>query len=176
MVVTLSLVLGATAGVLRILDALPGRLRHEPPGVRRVASVEDAERVVGARLWLPAYFPDSLRWPPATVTVHAGPPPAVTLAFEDAAGEVVLLLVESLARRLAAPPPAPAAPQVLQVRPVVIGDAEATLSRFVGHDGRVWHDLAWTLDGRSLVLRSRGPAEDLVRIGGSIRSRGGREP
>ena len=175
-VVTLTLVLGATAGALRLLDTLPSRLRHEPPGVRRVATVADAEQAVGERIWLPAYFPDTLKWPATSVTVHAGPPPTVTLAFSGPGDEVVLLMVESTARRLATSLPAPRARDMLDVRSVVVDGVEATLSRFVGDDGRVWHDLAWTRDGRTIVLRSRGPADELLRMAASIRPRGGREP
>jgi hypothetical protein len=176
MAVTLSLVLGATAGVLRLLDVLPGRLRQEPSGVSRVVSVADAERVMGARVWLPAYFPDTLRWPATAVTVHPGRPRAVTLAFADASGEVVLLLVESLSPSAAIPPPLPARGQLLYEGPVTIGDASATLSRFVGDDGRVWHDLVWSRDGRTLAMRARGPVEELVRVAASVRPRAGREP
>lgn len=175
-VVSLSLVLGATAGALRILDALPARLRHDEPGVRRVASVADAERVLGASVWMPAYFPDTLRWPATAVAVHAGPPPAVTVAFADGAGDVAVIIVESLATAAVIPPVLPPQGTMLQVRSITVNEAEATLSRFIGLDGRVWHDLAWSRDGRTLVLRSRGPVEDLLRMAGSIRPRAGREP
>ncbi len=168
---TLALVIGATAAVLRAVDGLPAYLGGARRGEERFDSVEAVERRLGERLWLPSYFPDSLRWPPAGIRVHAGPPPSVVLTFTDRGGEPLLLLVQSL-RGFGTPPPElfPGG-GVLQTVTVPLHGAPAALSRVVDGDGRVWHELGWSTGDRRVVLRFRGPVAELLRIGESVRGR-----
>ncbi|HSB36725.1 MAG TPA: hypothetical protein VLH41_07590, partial [Thermoanaerobaculia bacterium] len=54
--------LGAVAAVsalLLVLDAIPSLVLGGTRGVRVHPSVEEAERVLGARLLVPAYFPET---------------------------------------------------------------------------------------------------------------------
>src|SRR5947209_1967239 len=78
--VSLALVAGAAAAALRGLDRLPDLL-GEPAAGRPFTSVVAVERRVGARLLLPAYFPDTLQWPAARIRVIGHRPALVVLAF-----------------------------------------------------------------------------------------------
>ncbi|MBI4011441.1 MAG: hypothetical protein HY359_03960 [Candidatus Rokubacteria bacterium] len=166
---TLALVMGATAAVLRAVDTLPAYLGGAGRGVERFDSVEAVERRLRERLWLPSYFPDTLRWPPAGIRLHTGPPPSVVLTFGDRGGEPRLVVFQSLGG-LGAPPPEPLpGGRVLQTVTVPLHDAPAALSRVLDRDGRVWHELGWSTGDRRVVLRSRGPVAELLRMGESVR-------
>jgi len=164
---TLALVLGAAAAMLAGLDAVPGWLRGEPRGVRRVASIYEAERVLRARLMLPSFFPDTYRWPPSSVRVRREDGGAVALAFDARDGAPALLLAETVSGtgELAAPLLPESA--VIQRQSAALGEG-ATLSRIVSEDGTLWNELEWTGGGRRFVLRGRGPLDVLMRMARSI--------
>lgn len=169
-IVTVAAVLGVTGGLLRAADSLPALLRGRE-GVAYLPSIEAAERTLGERLWLPAYFPDTFAWPPTVVAVHRGPPPFVTLTFADRAGEPVLVVSQSLGSGAPAlPGPLPSARVLHRVTVRLHGD-EAMLARVVGRDGRTWHDLAWEMHGRRLSLLARASADEVLRMASSVRGR-----
>ena len=167
---TLSLVMGATAAVLRAVDALPAYLGGAARGVERFHSVEEVERRLRERLLLPSYFPDTLRWPPARIRLHTGPPPSVVLTFADRGGEPWLVVFQSFGALGTPPPQLLPAGRVLQTVTVPLHGTQAALSRVLDGDGRLWHELGWSTGERRIVLRSRGPVDELLRMGESVRS------
>lgn len=164
----LVLVLGGAAGALAALDAVPAWIAGEPRDVRRCASVEEAERRLRARLLVPGYFPDTLRWPPRSVRVVLGAPPGAALELDGVDGSPRLLLVQA-ARPGEAParllPPATG----LDAVPVALRGATGTLRRVVGPDGQVWQEIAFAPGGRQVVLRLRGTVEEAVRMARTTR-------
>jgi len=67
--------------VLRVADWMPALAGGEPRGARRFESVQDLERATGVRVLLPAYFPDTLGWPPARVRLALAHPPVASVRF-----------------------------------------------------------------------------------------------
>lgn len=172
-VVTLGLVAGATAGILRGLDAVATYLQGDQRGVKRYRSVEDVERKVGMRLLLPAYFPDSLQWPPAAVRLSSAPPQAVALSFTGReAGAERLVIVQTLGPPASLPPELVPAARTLHATPIRLDDVEATLSRITGAGGEIWHEIVFERAGRQVVLRFAGPVEELLAMARSMRGRG----
>lgn len=164
-VATLVLVVGTAAVLLRALDAVPRYLLGEPRGIRAYASVEEAERRVRARLYLPAYFPDTIRWPPTAVRVESGPPPAVALTFVGREeGAEVLLILQRLDRAPRRPSRLLPAAATLQTATVVLREARGEVARVATADGRVWHDITWPVGDRTMTLRFRGDLEDGLRM------------
>jgi hypothetical protein len=159
------LVVGTTALLLRALDAVPRYLLGEPRGIRAYATVEEAERRVKARLFLPAYFPDTIRWPPAAVRVDSGPPRAVGLTFvARQGGDDLLFILQSFGdtrRHSSRLLPAAVA---LQTTTVAIREATGEVTRVATEDGRVWHDITWPVGGRSITLRFRGALDEALRM------------
>jgi hypothetical protein len=135
------------------------------------ASIEDAERALGARIWMPAYYPDELRWPPRRVEVSAARPTtvAVRIAGRDGSGER-LALVQTVGAHVP-PPPALLPPgERMETTPVALGGRQATLARvLVG--SRELHDLWWDQDGRRVTIRYSGPVDRLLLIAGSLERR-----
>jgi hypothetical protein len=172
MLVALGWVVATTALVLAGLGALPGLIAGEPREVRTVASVEIAERNLGAGLALPSYFPAHLGWPPARIRVAGGKGGSVELTFRQRAdgGDQLQLLQ---ATSTDSPIPAIFEPpgSELASSPTTVAGRPARLSRrTIG--GEVWHQLSWERDGRQMVLRTRGDVDELFRIARSAHRRG----
>lgn len=163
----LLVVMAAAAALLAALDGVPSWLAGEARDVRRARTVDEVQRRLRARLVLPAYFPARLAWPPERIRYVAARPGAVALWVDARQGGPALLMAQTLGRgelpdRLV--PPA----QPLDASPVVVGAAQGRLSRVV-EDGEVCLQVTWQQDGRSLLLRSRGTVEELLRMARSAR-------
>lgn len=165
------LVMAVAAASLVALDHVPTVLAGTPRGVRAYPSIEEAERAIRARVWMPGYYPDELAWPPARVDVSPGSPPAVAVRITGRDGVAHrLVIVETLSpepRALAGLLPAG---ELMGTNVVTLAGHAAVLSRvLVGT--REWHDLSWTQAGRAITLRYAGPVDRLMLIAGSLARR-----
>jgi hypothetical protein len=171
-------VVGIAAVVLKGLDHVPTVLAGTPRAARVYRSIEDAERAAGARVWMPGYYPDDLRWPPRRVEVAHTRPPAVAVRVAGADGDADrLAIVQTLGGQAAPPPALLPAGRPMQATPVTLGTHEATLTRVL-LGTRELHDIAWSQGGRRITLRFAGPVDRLLLIAGSLerlaRERGAR--
>jgi hypothetical protein len=166
-VAALAAVMAAAAVALAALDAIPAWLGGDARDVRRARTVDEVERRLRTRLVLPAYFPARLAWPPQRIRFVVGPPGAVGLWVDARAGGPSLLLAQTLARGALPDRIVPEA-QELDRSPVAVGAAQGRLSRVV-EDGEVRWQLAWEQGGRSLLMRSRGSVDELLRMARSAR-------
>jgi len=162
-------VIAGSALVLHAIDAIPGLLTGDAKGVVRYASIEGAERAFGERLALPAFFPDTLRWPPDVVRFHAAPPVAVALSFRGRDGEADRLAIFEARGALASiPMQLMPAGRVLHRVAVPVKEGEATLYRVQMPDGSTRNDFVWHRDDLALALRYAGPADELLSIALSV--------
>jgi len=164
----LVVVVGMAALLLSALDAVPSWVAGEPRDVRRVSSVEEAERRLRVRLFLPGYFPQTIEWPPSTVRVVAGRSGGAALAFDGRSGGHYMLLAQA-ARSPEVPPRLLPPATVLDESPVWLQGQRVSLRRIVGPDGTVWRELAWQAGERGLVLRSRGSVDEMLKMARSAR-------
>lgn len=170
-----ALVVGAAAGLLRLLAAVPGLLQpcpHAAPG--RWESLARAERELGVEIWVPAYLPAGAAWPPRRIRCMGDDPLTVLLVVElgAAAAGASLYLTQALG-------PAPFFPQgprsgvPTEAAPVAV-DGEGILRVERGPDGRTWREVSWTHRGRRLSVRAPLDAEEILRVVRSIRPAAGR--
>lgn len=171
MLATLFWVLSATAATVAALGALPGWIAGEGAGVRRVASLDEAERRLGARLVLPGYFPDRLAWPAAEIRVAGGRHGSASLVFHDLAGEPALQLLEATEEGGSVAAPLLAGTTVLDTRRTAVETRPATLASVLVNGAR-WHQLTWYPGRRAVVLRGRGELDELFLIARSVHGRG----
>jgi hypothetical protein len=172
MLATLAWVVATTAILLAALGAIPGRIVGEARGVRRAATVEEAERRAGAALFLPAYFPQRLVWPPSEVRLAGGRGGSVRLVFRSRdAREGPITLLQSVAAGEEIAPELLGDRRVLQVSRTTVGKRPAEIATVL-HGGESWRELSWQVDGRALILRSRGDVDELYRMAHSARREG----
>ena len=172
MLATLFWVVAATVAVVAGLGALPRWLARDARAPDAPVSVAEAERRLGASLFLPAFYPDRLSWPPAEVRVSGGRGGSARLRFRPRdAGDAPVVLIQS------AEPGEPVRPDLLGDRRVLsrsrtrVGDWPAEFSSVLV-DGEGWQELSWEVDGRSIVLRSQGDVEEMYRMAHSVRREG----
>jgi len=172
MLAALGWVVAATAVTLAGLGALPDWIAGEPREVRTAATLELAERSLGAGLALPSYFPAHLGWPPARIRIAGGVGGAVELTFrERAGGGDQLQLLQATTPGAPFPPDLEPSGTELSSSPATVASRPARLSRRT-IDGEIWQQLAWERDGRKMVLRTRGDVEELFRMARSAHRRG----
>jgi hypothetical protein len=165
-------VLSATVGSLALLGVLPVWLGGDE-GPVHVATVQEAERRLGARVLVPGYFPASLAWPPVEIRVAGGRHGSVLLGFAARGGGHPVEMLQAIE------PGAPIASELLEGRtvlrssPATVDGRPATLSDVLSGGTRT-HELAWELQGRAMVLRSAGDVEELFRMAKSAHREGGR--
>jgi hypothetical protein len=174
MLVTLLWVTGAAAATLAFLGAVPARVAGEARGVRRVRTLDDAERILGHRLAVPAYFPARLAWPPAELRVAGGRRGSAAMEIRERdGGAPAIEIVQATEAGV------PIAPVLLEGRSVlresrtVVGTRPATLADVL-HGGSTWRELAWDVDGRAVVLRTRGELDEAYRMARTLRREGPR--
>jgi hypothetical protein len=163
------LVAAGFAVVLKAADHVPALVAGTPYGARIYRTVGEAERAVGARLWVPVDVPRSIDWPPARIDAWPGPPPSVVIrAHGRADGRERLVVAQSIG----APVPTPAhllePLQELMTVDVQVGGHTATLTRGLASSGQLLHDLSWTAGARRVTIRYTGPVEELLRIAASV--------
>ncbi len=173
MLASLVWVLGATTAAIAVLGAMPRWMTGDSRAVRGVTTIQEAERRLGARVLVPGYFPDHLAWPPAEIHVAGGRRGSVRLAFAARDGGPGVEMLE------ATRDDEPIAPDLLRDRTVLrtdrtsLGSVPATISDVIV-DGRAAREIAWTLHGRAMILRSAGDLDELFRMARSAHREGGR--
>ncbi len=171
MLATFVWVAGATVVTVAVLGALPGWITGDRGTVRWAATVQDAERRLGARILVPGYFPDRLDWPPKSIQVAGGRRGSVRLDLSARHGPDLHILQATGEGE-------PIAPELLTNRTVLrtsratVLAHPATLSDVLV-DGTLHRELAWEVQGRAIILRSSGDVEELFRMARTSHREGG---
>lgn len=158
----------AAAAALRVADAVPRVLLDLPRGVARPADLASLERESGRRMPLPAYFPDSLAWPPAEVRLHSGGSAAIWCRQRPAGGLALILATAPPGERAIAAAVLPSAAELQRER-APLGGVPASVSRVRDRDGAVWQQVEWRTSRQIILLRYRGTLDELLKIAGSVR-------
>jgi hypothetical protein len=163
---SLLLVVGGLALCAAGLGQVP-LLGRPDPRPHPVRTMQEAEEVLGARLLLPAYFPDAFAWPPAGLTAGRRPSPWVAMAVARRDGGRGIVVAQAIGRD----PPAPrAAGRLVRREAVAVGDGAAELE-VRADGGRETAALRWRHGERRLLLAGPERPETLLRIATAMRPR-----
>lgn len=140
----------------------------------RAATLEDAERRLGARIPVPGYFPSRLAWPPADIHIAGGRRGSAALTFEAHDGGPPVALVQSLTAGEPIDPELLRNRSVVTERPTRVAARPAALASVLV-DGLSWHELSFEVGGRAVLLRTRSDdLEELIRMAKTMHVEGGR--
>lgn len=166
-VLPLVTVMGITAVALGTLKMVPPLLREEPS--REYGSIEEAGWALGQSISIPAYFPDYLAWPPASIVVQRQPNLEARLLFRSRWEGAEVLWIRQIPSRIEPPTPFfPQPVQVLERRTVALREAQGTLLVARAEDGTLYRHLGWISGDRYLEVTTRYPEEELLTMGRSM--------
>lgn len=161
------LVVASAAFGLRAVDAVPRLVLGVPRGVVRAPDLEQLDRESGRRMPVPAYFPDSIEWPPAEVRMHSGGSAAIWCRQRPAGGMALIVATAPPGRREIAAAVLPASVD-LQREAASLGARAAVISRVRDADGAVWQQAQWQTPAQIILIRYRGTLDELLKIAGSV--------
>ena len=164
--VWLFVVASATFG-LRVVDAVPRLALGVPRGVVRAADLAQLDRESGRRMPVPAYFPDSIEWPPAEARMHSGGSAAIWCRQRPAGGMALIVATAPPGMREIAAAVLPASVD-LQREGASLGARPAVISRVRDADGAVWQQVQWQTPAQIILVRYRGTLDELLKIAGSV--------
>jgi hypothetical protein len=155
--------------VLKAADRVPALIAGTPHGARVYRTVAEAERAVGATLWVPTELPQSVDWPPVRIDAWPGPPMSLVIRAKGRADARERLAVAQSIGAPALPPALLLEPlQELMTVRVPLGGHTATLTRGLASSGLLLHDLSWTAGTRRVTIRYAGPVEELLLLAASL--------
>jgi hypothetical protein len=158
----------AAAAALRVADAVPRALLDVPRGVVRLPDLASLERESGRRMPMPAYFPDSLEWPPAEVRLHSGGSAAIWCRQRPAGGLALVLATAPPGTRSIAASVLPPAVELQRER-ASLGAGPASVSRVRDQNGALWQQVEWETPRQIILLRYRGTLDELLKLARSVR-------
>ena len=162
MLIPLVLTVGFVALILRILALVPPWL--QPEGPRSFATVEEAERALGLRVTLPAYFPDYLVWPPARITGQHEPYPQLSISFlSREKGTEALWLVRAVPETREQLPHLIVPADIRETGPFVVGDLAGTRIVALG-GGIIYYQFSWWQEDQYMVIATTYPEEELLSM------------
>jgi len=161
------LVMAGAVAALRVADALPAAALGMPRGVRRFATLGDLQRTAGRRMPIPAYYPQTIEWPPSEQRFFPGGSAAIWC--RQRSDGVPWLVIATAPTR-----PGVVAPQVLpasadlQRSDGALRGRPAVLSRIRSSDGALWQQIEWQGPHGIVLVRYRGTLDELMKIAGSM--------
>jgi hypothetical protein len=161
------LAVAAAAFGLRLADAVPRLALGVPRGVVSAADVPQLERESGRRMPVPAYFPDTIQWPPTEALLHTGGSAAVWCRMRTGSGIGLVVATAPPGGREIAAAVLPASVE-LQREAGTLGSRPAVVSRVRDGEGILWQQVQWQIQGQIILVRYRGTLDELLKIAGSV--------
>jgi len=161
------LAVAAAAFGLRLADAVPRVALGVPRGVVMARDVRQLERESGRRMPVPAYFPDTIEWPPAEARMHTRGSAAIWCRQRTGRGIALVVATAPPCTREIAAAVLPASVE-LQREEGTLGSLPAVVSRVRDAEGGLWQQVQWQTPDQIVLIRYRGTLDELLKIAGSV--------
>jgi hypothetical protein len=158
---------GALVLALELLDRLPGMF--QPGAVRGYASIAEAQSDLGIRkIYVPAYFPKTLTWPPSRILAQSKPFAAVVLEFRRVdSTDVALVITQTSSRRLQQEP-AIHLTRIQQTTSVNLKGREALVESGSCDDGEPCSQISFMEGDLWMTVQMRSSPAELLLLAGSM--------
>lgn len=159
--------LAVVVGVLKFMNWAPGAL--EPGLMSRYQSIDDVQTTLGIKkIYVPAYFPETIGWPPTAILAQGKPYPAVIMEFARASdGETMLVIAQAASRRFD-PEIAIRFHTISETVPLDLRGRSARLEAGLCEDRSACSRLEWDEGDVHLMLTMRASSIELIRIAESM--------
>jgi hypothetical protein len=158
---------GIMIAFLIVLNWLPKTFQHDT--LRSYSSIEEAKESLRLKkVYVPAFFPQPLTWPPDTIIGQNKPFPAVLMEFRrKGEKEPALLITQTTREQFNNNLPI----QILKITQQVPYDLEgrqATLTVGTCKAGEQCSSLSWGDDAYIITVSMKAPPFDLIKIAHSM--------
>ncbi len=154
-------VMAGVVAFLFILKLVPPAIEKEE---QTFATIDQAEKAIGRKVVLPAYFPDFLSWPPSQIRGKGQPNAWIALSVNSGEQKDALTIEEWFFPQTEPSPPK--VPSIEKTQTQVDGTAASLL---VWQEGGVtYRRIYWTEGGMLVSITSLGSLEELSKIAQSV--------
>lgn len=163
------LMVSTVALALYILGTIPGHIASSERGIKEYNSVEDAESKLGFDIAIPAYFPNYLSWPPASIRGQVEPVLMSQMIFfssDHHTEDLVITQVISTGEDL--PVSLPWIDSILQKTPITINGKPGELIIGKRSDGVTVNGVYWRADGIYYAVITTHPVEEATTLAQSM--------
>ena len=157
-----------TVIMLALLNWFPSAVQKE--GIRKYKSIEDVETQLKIKkIFLPAYFPQYLIWPPAEIYAQRKPYNMVLMHFTNYERKEIVLSIRQV-------DPADPAPLVSRIEPVTIKQRDnvlikgrkGLLSIALCPGGEPCNSVRWREEGYEVEIIAKDSVKELLKIADSM--------
>jgi len=153
--------------VLKVFNWLPTMFQKDM--MRRYNSVDEVQSKLNIReLRIPAYFPQSIMWPPSEILAQGKPYPAVLMIFKDVRTKAITLVIsQGTSDAFSANTLVPFV-QVTRKVPFDLKTRKAILEVGSCKDDEPCSRLSWSEKNFRTVITMKSPPFELIRIAESM--------
>lgn len=152
---------------LRFMNWLPTAI--EQGTIRSYESVEEVRTKLGIRdIYVPSYFPETLKWPPSEVLAQQKPFDAVVMEFRRAGDAEVALVISQAKSADFVYDGAVAFTEVNEEVPYDLKDRKAILEAGICEDRTTCSRISWNEDGTFIRITMKSQPPQLIRLAESM--------
>ncbi|MEW5744333.1 MAG: hypothetical protein AB1805_02655 [Nitrospirota bacterium] len=163
-----AITLAALLAVLKLLNWLPSAVQKGM--LRHYTTIEEVKSALKIKtVYVPAYFPQNLSWPPSALIAQRSPFIAVIMHFRSRDSRDIGMVIQQISAGAEGyPDTAIVMGTVLHRSPLAIKDREGTLVTGLC-DGRIpCYRVSWTEGEYHLSVTLKGQERELIRIARSM--------
>lgn len=153
--------------VLRIMNWLPSVAQKET--MRRYDTLEQVRTALNLRdVYVPAYYPQDISWPPAEILAQAKPGPAVVMVCRRARnGEILLVITEAVSTRFPVDTGI-TIDRLTEKVPYRLKERNAVLEVGLCGNGEACSRIGWKEGDLRITVAMRSSPFELIRIAESM--------
>jgi hypothetical protein len=163
-------IVGATASTLRLTKGVPSLLQENV--ITQYNNIQEAEFALGAKISLPAYFPEIFMWPPQQIQIkREGKTSLISLVFLTQRGKQPGLVIHQIffSETKTTPELDFVQPKLPDSESIVrVGNEIGDLKTGTDENGRKWSCLTWGIQDCTVIVMSLCDRKNLLRIAASI--------
>ncbi len=152
---------------LKTLNWLPSILQQDT--IRRYSSVEEVRAKTKIReVYVPAYFPQSIMWPPSEILAQTKPYPAVLMVFNAANTRDAALVIAQATSDAFSKNALIQFEQIARTVPYDLKGRKALLDVGTCKKDGPCSRISWTENDFTITLTMKSPPFDLIRMAESM--------
>ena len=157
----------AVLAVLRTMNWVPSVAQKET--MRRYHSLEEARTALNLRhLYVPAYYPQDISWPPSEIMAQSKPEPAVVMAYRQVGNGEIMLVITQAASENFPVDTAISIDRMTEKVPYQMKGRTALLEVGLCKTGETCSRLGWTEGDIRITVAMRSIPVELIKIAESM--------